>query len=96
MNVEVIVKWKIKESETERILKLLPELAEKSRSEAGNISYAVYQSESDPSELVLHESYRDAAAAEAHKSSEHYQSIVVKEVLPHLITRDVLRVRKLI
>ncbi len=96
MNIELIVKWKIKESEVERILNLLPELAEKSRNEKGNLFYSVYQSESDASELVLHEKYGDLDAVEAHKNSEHYQSIVVKEVLPHLIVRDVIRVKKLL
>ncbi len=48
----VIAKWKIKESEASRILKMLPELAEKTRSENGNISYTIYQSENDPHELM--------------------------------------------
>jgi len=95
MKREVIVKWKIKASETARILELLPELAAKSRSEAGNISYAVYQSETDPNELILHECYADAAAVEAHRNSEHYQKIVAAEVLPHLEVREVTFVRQL-
>lgn len=95
MKREVIVKWKIKASETARILELLPELAEKSRAEAGNISYAVYQSETDPNELILHECYADAAAAEAHRNSAHYQKIVATEVLPHLEVREVTFVRQL-
>jgi len=95
MKREVIVKWKIKASETARVLELLPELAAKSRSEAGNISYAVYQSETNPNELILHECYADAAAAEAHRNSEHYQKIVAAEVLPHLEVREVTFVRQL-
>jgi len=53
MKKTIIVIWKIKESETIRILKMLPELAEKSRKEKGNITYAIYQSEHDPNELFL-------------------------------------------
>jgi len=59
----VIVKWKLKELEASRILKMLPELAEKIRNEKGNLSYTIYQSESDPRELILHEHYVDASAA---------------------------------
>jgi len=92
----VFAKWKIKQSEASRIMKLLPELAEKTRAESGNISYAIYQSESDPCELILHEHYVDAAAAEAHRQSEHYKRIVVNEVVPHLEGREVVLVRKLI
>jgi quinol monooxygenase YgiN len=91
----IIVKWKIKEPETIRILKLLPELVEKSRKEKGNVSYTIYQSENDPNELILHEQYTDAAAAEAHKQSEHYQRIVVNQIVPHLAMRDVTPVKQL-
>jgi quinol monooxygenase YgiN len=91
----IIVKWKIKESETIRILKLLPELVEKSRKEEGNLFYTIYQSENDPNELILHEQYTDAAAAETHKQSEHYQRIVVNQIVPHLAVRDVTPVKEL-
>ena len=58
----VVAKWKIKESEASRILKMLPELAEKTRTEKGNISYTISQAENDPRELILHKQYVDAAA----------------------------------
>ena len=92
----VIAKWKIKESETARILKMLPELAEKTRNEKGNLSYTIYQSENDPRELILHEQYVDAAAAETHRQSEHYKRIGVNEIIPHLEVREVALVKKLI
>lgn len=92
----VIVKWKLAESETTRILALLPELAEKTRSEPGNVSYAIYQSDSSPTELFLHEEYVDAAAAEAHRQSEHYERIVVNEIIPHLEAREVAVVKQLV
>ena len=44
----IVAKWRIKESEATRILKMLPDLAEKTRDESGNISYTIYQSETDP------------------------------------------------
>jgi quinol monooxygenase YgiN len=91
----VIVKWRIKESETSRILKLLPELTEKTRSEEGNISYTIYQSESDPCELILCEHYTDADAAESHRQSEHYKRIVAEKIIPHLEVREVIWVKQL-
>jgi quinol monooxygenase YgiN len=92
----VIAKWRLRESESSRILEMLPELAEKTRTEKGNISYTIYQSENDPHELILHEHYVDAAAAEAHRQSEHYKRIVVNEVIPHLESREVITVKKLL
>ncbi len=96
MEKELIVKWKIKESETARILKLLPTLAEMTKKEKGNLFYAIYQSENDPNELLLHERYTDADAVEAHKNSEHYQKTVVDEIIPHLEIREVTIVKRLL
>ncbi|MBF4516870.1 antibiotic biosynthesis monooxygenase [Flavobacterium sp. ANB] len=96
MEKELIVKWKIKETETNEILKFLPALAEKTKNEKGNTYYAIYQSESNPNELILHERYVDEHAVQAHKDSEHYQEIVVGKILPHLENREVLVVNKLV
>jgi quinol monooxygenase YgiN len=96
MEKEVIVKWKIKETETAGILKLLPVLAEETKKEAGNVHYAIYQSENDPNELILHERYIDADAQEIHRNSEHYQSIVAGKIIPHLEVREVYVVKQLI
>jgi len=96
MEKELIVKWKIRESETARILELLPTLAENSKKEKGNLFYAIYQSENDPNELILHERYSDIEAAEAHKNSEHYQKIVVGKIIPHLEIREATIVKRLL
>ena len=95
MEKTFIVRWKLKESEASRILGMLPELAEKSRSESGNLSYAIYASERDPRELILYEQYVDAAAAEAHRQSEHFKRIVLNEIVPHLEAREIVSVTKL-
>jgi quinol monooxygenase YgiN len=96
MEREIIVKWKIKASATQEVLALLPELAEKTKREPGNIGYNIYQSESDPNELILHERYVDAEAAEAHRNSAHYQEIVAGKVLPQLEVREVIIVKKIV
>ncbi|WP_158798825.1 putative quinol monooxygenase [Pedobacter sp. L105] len=95
MEKEVIVKWKIKENETSRILGLLPELVEKTRAEKGNLAYNIYQSVEDTNVLILHERYVDTDAADAHKNSAHYQKIVVGQIVPHLEIREVSSVKKL-
>ena len=92
----VIARWRIKASETSRLLAMLPELAEKTRSEPGNVLYTIFQSASDPRDLVLHEEYVDDAAADAHRQSEHYQRIVADEIVPHLELRDVVVVNRLV
>ena len=39
-------------------------------------------------ELVLREQYIDAAAAESHRQSEHYQRIVASEIAPLEMVRE--------
>ena len=95
MEKELIVKWRIKETETPRILTLLKELVEKTRTEPGNISYNIYQSVENPNELILHERYVDSDAVEIHKSSDHYQHTVLGQIIPHLEIREVNILTKL-
>jgi len=95
MEKELIVKWKIREDKRSEIMELLPTLAEATKKETGNLLYAVYQSEADPNELILHERYADDAAAEAHKASNHYREIVVGKIIPHLESREVTIVNQL-
>lgn len=95
MEKELIVKWKIKETEVSNVLKLLPELAQKSKSEKGNLTYEIFQSETEPTAFVLHECYKNEDALEFHKNSDHYQSIVVKQIIPLLEVRELMFVKKL-
>jgi autoinducer 2-degrading protein len=44
-----------------------------SRQEPGVVRFDVLADRADPAHLVLVEVYRDAAAAAAHKQTEHYQ-----------------------
>lgn len=95
MEKELIVKWRIKESETAGILNLLPELVDKTRKEKGNILYHIYQSADNDSELFLHERYIDADALEIHKNTAHYQQIVMGRIIPNLEVREVTLLKKL-
>lgn len=95
MEKELIVKWKIRETEIERILALLPKLVEKTRNEEGNLFYNIYQSADDANHLILHERYVDANAVEVHKASTHYQETVVAQIIPHLELREVISLKKL-
>jgi autoinducer 2-degrading protein len=95
MEKEIFVKWKIRETETPRILGLLPALVEKSRKERGNLSYNIYQSAEDTNVLILHERYVDAHAADEHKTHVHYQEVVVAQIIPCLEEREVFILNKL-
>lgn len=95
MEKELMVKWKIRETETQRILGLLPGLVEATRNEDGNIFYNIYQSVDDANVLILHERYANAEAVEVHKASAHYQETVAEQIIPYLEVREVSGVQKL-
>ena len=96
MEKELFVKWTVKGDKLTEVLELLQQAAEKSRAEAGNILYDVFQLEANPNEILLHERYADEAALEAHKNSEHYQTVVAGKILPHLESREVTLVKKIL
>ncbi|WP_293303989.1 putative quinol monooxygenase [Pedobacter sp. UBA5917] len=88
-SIHVFAKWQVAVGELDKVLAYLPQLAEKSRAEAGNLYYKVYQDNADPDMLLLNEAYRDEEALNAHRNSAHYQEIVVTKVLPLLKGREV-------
>lgn len=45
---------------------------ENSRKEPGNVRFDVLRDNNDPNKFLLYEVYVDAAAAAAHKETEHY------------------------
>lgn len=85
----IFAKWQVKNGNLQTVLDLLPSLIEKSSSEEGNIFYKIYQDNSDSNTLILNESYKDMASIEAHKNSDHYKEIAVKEIIPLLENREV-------
>jgi autoinducer 2-degrading protein len=58
------------------------ELREKSRGEAGVVTFDVGQSPEHPGIFALWEVYRDQAAFDSHKNTEHFQRLVVNGVRP--------------
>ena len=88
--VYLFAKWKVKEGQLDIILKLLPELAEKSRTEEGNLFYKIHQSNSDEHTLMLYEGYEDASAVEAHRNSDHFQNLVLSKIVPNLESREAI------
>jgi quinol monooxygenase YgiN len=91
-----IVKWVMKQEEAGAVLAMLPELAEKSRAEKGNVSYSVFQAVDDPNVLILYECYANQEALEAHRRAEHYERIAVNQIRPRLAAREVMEVTEIL
>lgn len=87
--VYVFAKWQVQEGRLNDVLALLKEVAEKSRSEKGNLIYQVHQSTVDTSTILLYEGYIDQTAADTHRNSDHFQKIVLQAIVPLLEKREV-------
>jgi autoinducer 2-degrading protein len=62
------------------------ELREASRKEEGVVAFEVARSQEKPNVFVLWEEYRDEAALDFHKATEHYDRLVLNGVRP--LARD--------
>lgn len=57
------------------VRQVLAELTQLSRREAGCVTYLTQQSKDDPRRFYIFERYRDQAALDAHRASEHFQRL---------------------
>ncbi len=57
---------------------LIGELIDRTREEAGNISYTLYADKDHPGEHVLIEEWEDPKSLDAHFKTEHFTTIVPK------------------
>jgi autoinducer 2-degrading protein len=88
--IHVFAKWQVKEGQLAAVLNLLAEVSQKSTAEEGNLFYKVHQSTGDPNIVILFEGYKNEAALDAHRNSEHFQTLVIGKIVPLLETREVI------
>jgi (4S)-4-hydroxy-5-phosphonooxypentane-2,3-dione isomerase len=67
---------------------MLKELRVASRAESGVIGFDVVRSRERPNEFALWEQYRDDAALESHKATEHYKGLVLEGIRQLAQQRD--------
>ncbi len=76
--IKIVAKGKVKANEVEHFKSMAKELVEKSRQEEGNISYALNELIGEPATLAFIEFWKDQAAIDHHKATEHYTTILPK------------------
>ncbi|MFL0198450.1 putative quinol monooxygenase [Clostridium sp. WILCCON 0269] len=74
--IKIVAKSIIKDGQKGKYLQLAKELIEKSRQEAGCISYALFEDINDDSTLSFIEEWQDNEAIQQHNNSEHFKRIV--------------------
>lgn len=92
--VFTFAKWSVKKGEADNVLRLLAEVAVETANEKGNLSYHAHVNISDPDTILLMESYVDQQAVEAHRASEHFQKIVLAQIVPLLESREVILAKR--
>lgn len=95
-SIYVYAQWQVKEGKLDSVLQILKEAAQKSSEEKGNLFYKIHQSKTDQNTLILFEGYENESALELHRNSEHYQSLVVKQIIPLLENREVILMDQII
>jgi quinol monooxygenase YgiN len=75
--VSFTVRMRFAAEDREEIGEMLRGLAEASRLEPGCVTYIPHKVVGDPETVVIYEQYRDDAAAEAHRQTEHFKKYAV-------------------
>ena len=88
--------WQVKKEYLQNVLMLLPELVQRSMGEEGNLLYKIYQSHSDTNTLILVEGYKDEAALDKHRVSDHFKNLVINQIVPLLEKREILITHELL
>jgi len=88
--ITTFAKWQVIEGQLENVLSLLKEAVAKSSAEAGNLKYQVFQGNENDHTLMLFEEYTDKEALDFHRSSPHFQEVVVQKIVPLLENREVI------
>ncbi|MBY8888986.1 antibiotic biosynthesis monooxygenase [Streptomyces sp. PTM05] len=87
--LQVIARYTVAEGREPQLLALLPQLAEASRREPGNLAFDVYRELGDPRGVVLLERYASREAFAEHRQSAHFTRLVLEQIVPLLDSRTV-------
>ena len=74
--ITIIATCKVQPGKRAEYLSIARELIEKSRAEAGNIAYDMFEALDDENALTLIERWADQAAIDFHNNTEHFTQIV--------------------
>lgn len=88
--VYAFAKWQVKEGCLQEVLNIIKQLVKDSSNEEGNLFYKIHQSVSDTHTLILFEGYKDEAALDYHRASEHFKNLVINQIVPLLENREVV------
>ena len=86
--VSFTVRMRFDDQDREQVTELLRALALASRQEPGCVVYVPHRLEGDPDTVLIYEQYKDAAALDAHRASEHFRRYAIQGVYQLLRERS--------
>ena len=78
--IVLAVTWVANPGKETEVAEIFRKLEAASRQEPGCLMYIVHQHRTDPTRFFIYEQYRDEAALEAHRQSQHFQRYAVTEL----------------
>ena len=87
--VSFTVRMRFRPEDREKIGAALRELTGASREEPGCVNYVAHFVEGEPATVLIYEQYRDAAAVEAHRGTEHFGRLATGVLYQHMVERAV-------
>jgi quinol monooxygenase YgiN len=76
--VSFTVRMRFDSQDREQVSELLRSLAQESRREPGCVVYVPPRIAGEPDTVLIYEQYADAAALEAHRTSDHYRRYAIQ------------------
>ncbi len=83
------VRMRFRPEDRSKIAEMLRELTLASRTEPGCRSYVAHTVAADPDTVLIYEQYRDEAALEAHRATEHFARFATNGLYPLVQERTV-------
>jgi len=85
--ISFTVRMRFSPEDREDVAEILRQLTEASRQEPGCVSYIPHRVEGDPDSVLIYEQYKDRAAAEAHRQSQHFARYAVGGLYQKMLER---------
>jgi quinol monooxygenase YgiN len=87
--ISFTVRLRFKAEDREEIQEALRALTGASRQEPGCVTYIPHTVDGDADTVLIYEQYKDAAAADAHRASEHFKKYAVGGLYQRMLERTV-------
>jgi (4S)-4-hydroxy-5-phosphonooxypentane-2,3-dione isomerase len=90
-NLFILAEYEVSDENLPKVLELIAQMQIETNKEKGCIYYRAHQKNEEPNKIVLYEIYKDEASVNAHRESNHFKEIALKQIVPLLSSRVVTK-----